>query len=155
MELFTPSYFLPCLYAFVGCIAFAITFNIHGQEIIISALGGAVGWLVYLLAAPCSSNEMVRYFLASLALSIYCEIMARIRKCPATSYLLISIFPLVPGAGIYYTMECAIHGEMQRFLSRGMHTLGLAGALALGVLLVSSVMRMCTIFRRLTRRNPV
>lgn len=150
MELFTPSYFLPCLYAFVGCVAFAITFNIHGREIPISALGGAVGWLVYLLSAPWISGEIVRYFLASLALSVYCEVMARLRKCPATSYLLISIFPLVPGAGIYYTMEHAIHGETALFISRGMHTLGLAGALALGILLVSSVMRMWTVFRRRT-----
>ncbi|NCE64160.1 threonine/serine exporter [Pseudoflavonifractor sp. 524-17] len=141
-------YFLPCLYAFVGCLAFAVTFNIHGQEVPISALGGAVGWLVYLLAAPFYPSEIVRYFFASVALSIYCEVMARIRKCPATSYLLISIFPLVPGAGIYYTMEYAVHSDMEHFLSRGMHTLGLSGALALGILLVSSVMRMWVVFRQ-------
>lgn len=155
MELFTPAYFLPCLHAFVGCVAFAVTFNIHGREISISALGGAVGWLVYLLTAPWVPSEIVRYFLASLALSVYCEVMARVRKCPATSYLLISIFPLVPGAGIYYTMEHAVRGEMQLFLSRGMHTLGLAGALALGLLLVSSVMRMWTVFCRRARHNII
>ena len=153
MELFTPAYFLPCLYAFVGCLAFAVSFNIHGQEIPISALGGAVGWLVYLLAAPWISSEVIRYFLASVALTAYCEVMARVRKCPATSYLLISIFPLVPGAGIYYTMEYAIHGDTALFLNQGMKTLSLAGALALGVLLVTSIMRMWTVFHRRKQHN--
>lgn len=153
LELFTFSYFLPCFYAFVGCVAFAVSFNIHGREILISALGGAVGWLVYLLSAPWLPGEVGRYFLASLALSAYCEGMARVRKCPATSYLLISIFPLVPGAGIYYTMEYAVHGEMPLFLQQGMDTLSLAGALALGILLVTSVMRMWTLFCRRTRRT--
>ena len=149
LELFTFSYFLPCFYAFVGCVAFAVSFNIHGREILISALG----WLVYLLSAPWLPGEVGRYFLASLALSAYCEGMARVRKCPATSYLLISIFPLVPGAGIYYTMEYAVHGEMPLFLQQGMDTLSLAGALALGILLVTSVMRMWTLFCRRTRRT--
>ena len=45
--------FLPCLYAFVASIAFAILFNIHGTGVVICGFGGAVGWLVYLLAASC------------------------------------------------------------------------------------------------------
>ena len=147
MELFTPAYFLPVLYAFVGCCAFAITFNTHGWEIPLAALGGSLGWLVYLLCAPLTHSPIFQSFLAAVALSLYCEIMARIRKCPTTSYLLISIFPLVPGAGIYYTMEHAIRGQMEDFGAKGAETLGLAGALALGILLVSSFTRMWTAFR--------
>lgn len=132
MELFTPSYFLPCLYAFVGCVAFAVTFNIHGREIPISALGGAVGWLVYLLAAPWIPGEIVRYFLASLALSVYCEVMARLRKCPATSYLLISIFPLVPGRR-HLLHHGARHPRRDRPFHQPRHAHpGPAGALAPG-----------------------
>ncbi len=56
----------------------------------------------------------------------------RLRKCPVTSYLLVALFPLVPGGGIYYTMEHAVNGETELFLETLMHTLGLAGALAAG-----------------------
>ena len=153
MELFTPVYFLPVLYAFLGCCAFAVTFNTHGLEIPLAALGGALGWLVYLLCAPLVHNTAVQSFLAAVALSLYCEVMARVRKCPTTSYLLISIFPLVPGAGIYYTMEHAIRGNMDAFWAQGAETLGLAGALALGILLVSSFTRMWTAFHVRSRRN--
>lgn len=142
------SHFLPCLYAFLGGLAFAVPFNVHGKDVPLAALGGAGGWLVYLLALPLCGSEVISYFVAALALSLYSEMMARIRKRPVTTFLLISIFPLVPGAGIYYTMQYAIQGNSARFLSQGMHTLGLSGALALGILLVSTVMRMWQVFRR-------
>ena len=146
MDAFQAADFLPVLYAFVGCCAWAVTFNTHGWEIPLSALGGALGWLVYLLSAPLVGSGILQAFVAAVALSLYCEVMARVRKCPTTSYLLISIFPRGPGAGIYYTMEYAIRGEMEAFWAKGGETLGYAGALALGILLVSSFTRMWTAF---------
>ena len=44
--------------------------------------------------------------------------MARVRKYPAISYLVVSIFPLIPGAGVYYTMHFAVRGEMDAFVER-------------------------------------
>ena len=70
--------------------------------------------------------------------------MARIRKCPATSYLVVSFFPLVPGYTIYQAMDYSIRGETQLFLETFIRTFGIAGCLALGVLLVSTVLRIFT-----------
>lgn len=39
-------------------------------------------------------------------------------------------------------MEYCIAGNTQMFLETGLHTLGIAGALALGILLVSSLNRL-------------
>lgn len=141
------TYLLPCVYAFVACAAFCILYNIHAG-ILLCSLGGALGWLVYLLAGPLVHSDLMQSFLAALFISAYSEAMARIRKCPVTGYLLVAFFPLVPGGGIYYTMEYAINGETGLFLSTGMHTLGLAGSLAVGVLLVSSFVRMLNSIRR-------
>ncbi len=141
-------YLLPALFAFVGCGGFAVIYNIHGGGILICAFGGALGWLTYLLSAPLLQSDIIQTFAAAVAISIYAEIMARLRKCPVTGYLLVAIFPLVPGGGIYYTMEHAINGETGAFLSSFLHTLGIAGALAVGVLLVSSVVRMWGSLRR-------
>lgn len=139
---------LPILCAFVGSGGFAVIYNIHGSGILICAFGGALGWLTYLLSAPLLQSSIAQTFAAALVISAYAEIMARIRKCPVTGYLLVAIFPLVPGGGIYYTMEYAIRGEIDAFLASFLHTLGLAGAIAVGVLLVSSLVRMWSIFRR-------
>ena len=136
--------YLPVLFAFIGCGGFAIIYNIHDGGVFICALGGALGWLIYLLSAPVLQSEISQTFLAAMVVSAYSELMARIRKCPVTGYLLVAIFPLVPGGGIYYTMEHAINGETETFLSSFLHTLGVAGALAVGVLMVSSSVRMWT-----------
>ena len=82
-----------------------------------------------------------------MALAAYSEVLARVQKAPVTVYLLTALLPLVPGGGIYYTMERCLKGDTQGFLETGLHTLGLAGALALGVLLVSSSVRLVHFIR--------
>lgn len=146
----TLSYYLPCVYAFFACIGFSMLFNIHGVGILICAGGGSLGWLVYLLAAPLVHSDIVQSLFAAVAISAWSEIMARLRKCPVTSYLLVALFPLVPGGGIYYTMEHAMSGDSAAFLDSLLHTLGLAGALAVGVLLVASLARVVG-----NCRNPI
>jgi len=131
-----------CFFAFLGCMGFVILFNIHGKGSTLCALGGALTWAVYLMALDISGSELTAYFWAALSSSVYSEIMARIRKYPAFSYLVISIFPIIPGAGAYYTMNYAVRGEMELFASRGMFTAAIAGVMAVGILLGSTVFRM-------------
>lgn len=150
MELL-QEYILPCLWAFIACVAFCFLFNIHGIGIVFTSLGGALGWLVYLLVQE-NGSKAVAAFAAGIAISLYSEIMARVRKCPASGYLLIAFFPLVPGAGLYYTMKHFIEGDNAAFQTSGYDTLAMAGGLALGVLLVASLVRMLNNSRRL-RRN--
>lgn len=133
-------YFMPCVYAFAACAAFSIVFNMRGKTLFFASLGGALGWLVYLLSGPVQ-NDILQFFFATVAISVYSEMMARIHKAPVTGYLLVALLPLVPGGGIYYTMEYCIIGNTDMFLETGLHTLGIAGALAMGILLVSSFVR--------------
>ena len=145
-------YFLPCLWAFLACAGFWVMLNVR-TGVIYCCIGGALGWLVYLLAYLVCDRDLLSYFLAAMAISAYSEFMARIRKCPVTSYLLISFFPMVSGAGICYTMEYTLRCDMPMCPATGLHTLGIAGYLALGVLVVSSTVRMVITFKR-HRKNP-
>ena len=131
-----------CLFAFIGCIGFAVLFNVHGPGMVLCALGGALAWAVYLMALDISGSEITAYFWSALFSSLYSEIMARIRKYPAISYLVISIFPMIPGAGVYYTMNYAVQGQMDLFASKGMFTAAIAGIMAVGILLGSTAFRM-------------
>ena len=131
-----------CTFAFIGCIGFAILFNIHGPGGLLCALGGALAWAVYLIALKVSGSEITGYFWSALFSSLYSEVMARIRKYPAISYLVISIFPMIPGAGVYYTMNYAVQGQMELFANKGMFTAAIAGIMAVGILLGSTVFRM-------------
>lgn len=144
------NWLLPCLYAFLACAGFCFIFNIHGPGIIICCCGGALGWLTYLLAAFVTDNVILRFLLAAIVITLYSEVMARIRRCPVTSYLIIALLPLVPGGGIYEAMLHCVRGDTQLFLTALVRTLGIAGALALGAVLGSSVMRILfPLFHRL------
>lgn len=135
------------LAAFIGCIGFFIVFNIHGPGGFICALGGALTWAIYLIVVHFSCNDVLGYFIASVVAAAYSESMARIRKYPAISYLLISIFPLIPGAGIYYTTNHLVKGNMDMFVSQGTHTIAIAGAIAVGILIVSTIVRLQTVWK--------
>ena len=117
--------------------------TLHGRTLIFASLGGGIGWLFYLLSSPVQ-NDIMQYFIATIAISIYAEVMARIFKMPVTGFLLVALLPMVPGGGIYYTMEYCVIGNNSMFIETGLHTLGIAGALAMGILLVSSIVRLWT-----------
>ena len=136
------SYVIQCISCFVGCIGFAILFNIHGPGILLCALGGAITWAAYCLVDFLGGGELLCYFLSALVASAYSEAMARIRKYPAISYLCVSIFPLIPGAGIYYTTNHIVQGDMSLFASQGIHTIAIAGAIAVGILMISTLVRL-------------
>ena len=147
--MFPASEFLPCLYAFVGGIGFCVLFHLRGKEIIFTSLGGAAGWLAYLLTllfAP----DLFAGFVSAAVVAFYAEVLARLQKRTVTTYLLIGIIPMVPGAGIYHTMEYCIQGNTALFIEEGLHTLGMAGALAIGILVVESTWRM---IRQMQRRR--
>ncbi len=139
--------FLPCLYAGLGCLSFCVVFEVHSWKHLLSAaFTGAAGWLVYLLLRD--SSSVIRFLLATIVVAVMSEVFARIYKAPATVFLIIGIIPLVPGGGIYYTMEALINGDMALFVQRGMETAASAGAMAVGCSLVSSVTRILTVWRR-------
>lgn len=133
--------YLACLWAFFACAAFGLVYNMRGKTLMLASLGGALGWLVYLLL-NFVKNDIFQFFIATVATAIYSEIMARVLKKPATEFQIVALLPMVPGGGIFYTMEYCVIGNNAMFLQTGLHTLGIAGALAMGILLVSSLFRM-------------
>ena len=69
------------------------------------------------------------------------------QKKPALTYLVIFIFPLLPGAGVYYTMDYAVRGQMEMFVYKGMYTAAVAGVMAVGILLASTTMRVTQVWK--------
>ena len=132
----------------VGCAGFVILFNIHGRGSMLCVFGGVLTWAVYAVMTKVCGDELMGFFWGAVFASLYAEIMARVRKSPAIAYLVVSIFPLIPGAGVYYTMNYAVQGDMAMFAGKGMYTAATAGLMAVGILLVSTVFRLWTTWLR-------
>ncbi len=79
--------------------------------------------------------------------------MARIRKQPATSYLMCALVPMIPGSGIYYTMDSIRRGMLADAYDKGMMTAAIAGSMAVGVLLVSTGFRMWSVGKQNRRKK--
>ena len=145
---FDHLYEIQNIATFIACIGFSIIFNIHGPGIFICALGGTITWAAYCAATFIKFDLFTAYFIAAVVAAAYSEIMARIRKYPAISYLVIAIFPLIPGAGIYYTTSHLVRGEAEAFSQKALETIGVAGVIAVGILMVSTIVRLITIRKR-------
>ena len=128
--------------AMLGALGFGILFNIRGNKLISIALGGGLGWTIFILMEHLGANEAIGYFVASLLVSLYAEIMARLLKAPATIFIAPSIIPLVPGASLYYTMAYALGGNSDLFIKKAVDTLILACAIAVGVIAAAVVMKL-------------
>ena len=131
-----------CLAGMVGTLGFGLVFNMHGRGIPFALLGSVISWLVCSLCIRFGVSEPLSYLIAAAASSLYAEIMARIRKFPATSYLLCALVPLIPGGGIYYTMDFVRRNLLTDAWNKGMLTAAIAGSVAVGVLLISTGFRM-------------
>lgn len=138
----TNGYLLNGFAAFTGCIGFSILFNIHGPGGLLCTLGGVLTWMIFLVSNHFIGNDLTAYFISTVFAAVYSEIMARIRKYPAISYLVVSIFPLIPGAGVYYTIAYAVRGQMDAFSQQGFHTAAVAGVMAVAILLGSTTVRL-------------
>ncbi|MGL5381022.1 threonine/serine exporter family protein [Clostridium sp.] len=128
--------------AFIASLGFGILFNIKNKNLIFAALCGALGWFVYKTCIMINLSETMALFLASVALSSYSEIFARILKTPVTTFVICALIPLVPGGGMYYTMVEAITGNIMKSLETGIQTLAAAGSLALGIIFVSTITKL-------------
>ena len=142
---------IQCLAAAVGCTGFCVLFNIHGKGMLLCILGGTLSWAVYLATVYFTKDSLLGYFTATLFSSSFAETMARIRRFPAITYLLVSIFPLIPGAGIYYTTSFLADGNMVGFMDKGAETISVAGIMAIGILMVSTIVRGITVWRQMRK----
>jgi uncharacterized membrane protein YjjB (DUF3815 family) len=130
------------IYAICATLSFGVVLNIRGKKLIFSAIGGGIGWFVYLFLINIMASKGFALFIASIAVGVYSEIMARLLKTPVTTFVIAAIIPLVPGNGMYYTMYESIKGEATQSLTTCIQTFSSAGAIAAGLVLISSTTKL-------------
>ena len=135
--------FIQIIAATVGSLGFALLFNVRGYKLIGVTLGGLIGWLTYLVSDLLINSEELCYFLAAVSISIYAEVMARVMKTPVTSIITTALIPLVPGASLYYTMA-SILSDSESFGKSAFRTLGIAAALAAGIIVSAILTKLVT-----------
>jgi len=122
--------------SFFATISFAVLFNVPKKEFFYCGMTGVIGWFFYQLIFDSMHSVVFANFISSVVITVVSRLFAVNRKLPVTIFLISGIFPLVPGAGIYYTTYYIITNEITLAVSKGVETIGIALAIAFGIMLV-------------------
>lgn len=122
--------------SFIGTLSFAVIFSIPKKEYIFCGLSGAIGWSFYLLSFHALGSTAFATFVSTIVLTITSRVFAVNRRVPVTIFLISGIFPLVPGAGIYYTANYIFANQLDLAFNKGVESISIAIAIAFGIMLI-------------------
>lgn len=146
----TSGYLWQILAAFVGTFAFAVLFGSPRRQYCAAGLIGAMGWLIFLLLTRFEVvGTTVAIVFATVAVCVCSRFVAVLAKCPSTVFLLCGIFPLVPGAGIFWFTYYLLSNQLRLSVATGFVAAKAAIAIVLGIIIAMELpQRMFTAFRK-------
>lgn len=145
------NYVVQFLVAMLATFSFAIIYNAPKKDLVYCGLTGAIGWIIYFVFITFFTGPVAASLVATFVLTIIARFFAAGHKTPVTVYLVTGIFPLVPGAGIYYTAFYFFTSNKEKFASVGAETFEIAIAIVFGIIFGSAIPQV--VFNKLTR-NP-
>lgn len=126
------------IFAAIGSAAVAVIMHAPGKTI---AFCGICGGLCYVLCnlLTAATTLFLAHVCAAFLLMLSSRVLAYFLKTPSLTFLVSAIFPLVPGAGIYYCAYYLMQQDIPAFSARVMQVLTIALALAIGIVAGSAI----------------
>ena len=146
-------FFRNTLLIMMATFCFSILFNIRGKNIFFTALGGGITWVFYSTFLNLIKVDIYAIFIAAMAAGVFSEVMARILKAPVTVFVICAIIPLVPGGAMYQTMLQTVQGNVSQSVSLGIHTIAIAGTIAIGIFVITSSFRLAALINKKTKKT--
>ena len=135
--------------AFGGTLGYAFLLNAPLSTVLPASLTGLLGYVLYELLLVFSGCGMIfSYFLATVVITVLCEIEARIMRMPSTIFLLTALVPLVPGYTFYCAMLSMVENNGRAAASYGLEAVQIVAAIAVGAAVTSIVFRAMTVGRK-------
>ena len=132
------TFVLNLLLASTGSLAFAILYNVPRKFYLCAAFTGMAGWFCYYLIVPFTDTAVASFF-GAVGVVLVSRIFAVWKKRPITVFLISGIFPLVPGAGVYYTMYYLVSNELTLAAIKGLESLKIAFGIVLGIVFIVTI----------------
>jgi uncharacterized membrane protein YjjB (DUF3815 family) len=146
------SILIQLLSALLGSLGFGLVFNVHGRKLLFAAAGGFLCWGSYLALSAGGLGDFEAAFLASVAVFLYSELCARLLRAPVTVFSAVAAIPLIPGAGLYRTMDALMQRNYAVFMSEGMYTLLFAVSMSAGIVAAAAAF---TLAGKLCRKRSI
>ncbi len=133
---FTSTWAFQIVASLVGTAAFAVLFGVPRRYYIDCGLCGMAGWLTYMaLMRLCGSSVVIATFFAAIVVAVLSYGFAMFRRCPVIVFLVCGIFPLVPGAGVFWTTYNVVSDQLSSALTTGFTALKLTFAIVFGIII--------------------
>lgn len=131
----------------IATAGFGLLFRTEHRSLLPGAIIGGIGYLVYDAILLGTGSTTAAAFAAGVLIGLAAEGTARVLKSPAIVYATMGVIPLVPGYGLYRTMEYMVQTDYTRALSAGMETVLVAGAIATSLgfstVIARNILRIC------------
>lgn len=122
--------------AVIGTVAFSLLFGVPTRYYPYCGLIGGAGWLVYSIFIIRGCTSPTASLFATIVVILLSRLFAVRERCPVTIFLISGIFPLVPGAGVYWTAYYIVTNELDQASKTGFMALKVAVAIVLGIVFV-------------------
>lgn len=148
-----PSLVLTLFLGFAPSLAYSAIYHVPVRCMLACGALGCAAWFAYQLTVSSYGSSVTACFLAACIVGIGSDILARILKEPTTIFIIPGIMPFVPGSKVYYTMVDLIGRDLEASASVGTQAIFMAGAIALGLLVSGSVIRILVTIKRKVYAN--
>ncbi|MDD6194679.1 MAG: threonine/serine exporter family protein [Lachnospiraceae bacterium] len=130
---------LETIATFILTVSFCVILAAPKSEWVFCGISGVFSFWANQLLLKAGAHFALATLGATMVLALVSRGLAVMRRQPVTVYLMPGIFPLAPGAGIYFTAYYLMAGDMVAFSEKGMETLETAVAIALGIVFASGL----------------
>lgn len=124
--------------AMIGTVAFSVLFGVPSRYYSYCGLIGGAGWAVF-AGAQGVCGEATACMLATMVVILLSRFTAIWKHCPVTVFLISGIFPLVPGAGVYWTAYYIVTDQLALALHTGYQAVKDAVAIVLGIVFIFEI----------------
>ena len=128
--------------ALIGTASFAVLFGVPRKYYFAAGVVGMFGWLAYLLVSRYTPLSVVGgTLIASTIVAFMSRLFAVRLKCPGTVFLICGDFPLIPGAGVFWSSYYVVSEQMNASLNAGFTAVKVTIAIVLGIIIAANVLR--------------
>ncbi|MBQ5438568.1 MAG: threonine/serine exporter family protein, partial [Bacteroidales bacterium] len=126
--------------SFIGTAAFAVLFGVPRRYYVLCGVSGVLGWILYMILARYAGfTPPAATVFATMLVVLSARYFSVLDKCPAIVFLLCGIFPLVPGAGVFWTSYYVVSDQLRLALGSGFMAVKVTIAIVLGIILISEL----------------
>ncbi len=136
-KFFTLELLVKLIASFLGSAAFAVVFKVNKRHVVFGALNGFVTYFIYYTVIFFINSSFAAAFISTAAAAVFAELFARVRRAPASVFLIPGVIPTVPGSNLYFFMRNILETNTAEALSQLVIALSIALGIACGTVSVS------------------